>query len=89
MGMVRAFDPALSDFSRMTDRPDTHISSVRQKTFMRVDEEGTEAAAVTSVTVGVVSAPPSIVLNRPYLLAIRERLSGSILFLGTIRDPAD
>ena len=88
LGMVQAFDPALSDFSRMTGRPDTHISAVRQKTFMRVDEEGTEAAAATSVTIGVVSAPPNITVDRPYLLAIRERLSGSILFLGVMRDPA-
>ncbi len=54
---------------------------------MRVDEEGTEAAAVTSVTVGVTSAGPGITLDRPYLLAIRERLSGTILFIGAVRDP--
>jgi serpin B len=88
MGMTRAFDPALSDFSRLTTAPDAYISSVRQKTYMRVDEEGTEAAAATSVGVGIVSAPPSITVDRPYLLAIRERLSGSVLFLGVIRDPS-
>jgi len=88
MGMVQAFDPSLSDLSRLTDRADAHISSVRQKTYMRVDEEGTEAAAATSVTVGLTSAPPSITVDRPYLLAIRERLSGSVLFLGVIRDPS-
>ena len=87
MGMTRAFDPMLSDFSRMTPVPDAYISAVRQKTYMRVDEEGTEAAAATSVTVGVTSMPPGITVDRPYLLAIRERLSGSILFLGTVRDP--
>ncbi len=87
MGMMRAFDPFQADFSRMTPAPDAYISAVRQKTYMRVDEEGTEAAAVTSVTVGVTSAPPGITVDRPYLLAIRERLSGTILFLGAIRDP--
>jgi len=65
MGMPRAFDAFQADFSRMTPAADAHISAVRQKTYMRVDEEGTEAAAVTSVTVGVTSAPPGLtVLSR-------------------------
>lgn len=87
MGMPAAFDPALADFSRMTPAADAHISSVRQKTYMRVDEEGTEAAAATSVTVSLTSAGPGIVVDRPYVLAIRERLSGTVLFLGVVRDP--
>jgi len=87
MGMPRAFDAFQADFSRMTPAADAHISAVRQKTYMRVDEEGTEAAAVTSVTVGVTSAPPGLTVDRPYLLAIRERLSGTVLFLGAVRDP--
>jgi serine protease inhibitor len=87
MGMEKAFAPFQADFSRMTPAADAHISAVRQKTYMRVDEEGTEAAAATSVTVGVTSAGPGITLDRPYVLAIRERLSGTILFLGAIRDP--
>ena len=53
----------------------------------RVDEEGTEAAAATSVAISLTSMPPGITVDRPYLLAIRERLSGTILFLGAIRDP--
>ncbi|MFH1763728.1 MAG: serpin family protein [Gemmatimonadota bacterium] len=87
MGMERAFQPFQAEFSRMTPATDAHISAVRQKTYMKVDEEGTEAAAVTSVTVGVTSAGPGITLDRPYLLAIRERLSGTVLFLGAVRDP--
>jgi serpin B len=87
MGMQKAFNAMEADFSRMTPATDAHISAVKQKTYMRVDEEGTEAAAATSVTVGVTSAPPGITLDRPYLLAIRERLSGTALFLGVIRDP--
>lgn len=87
MGMVQAFEPFQADFSRMTPASDAHISAVRQKTYMRVDEEGTEAAAATSVTVGVTSAGPGITVDRPFVLAIRERLSGTILFLGAIRDP--
>ena len=86
MGMGPAFLPQ-ADFSRMTPAADAHISAVRQKTYMKVDEEGTVAAAVTSVTVGVTSAPVGLNVDRPFLLAIRERLSGTILFMGVIRDP--
>lgn len=86
MGMGPAFVPE-ADFSRMTSALDAHISSVRQKTFMKVDEAGTVAAAVTSVTVGITSVPLGLYVDRPFLVAIRERLSGTILFLGVIRDP--
>jgi serine protease inhibitor len=86
MGMGPAFVPE-ADFSRMTPAPDAYISEVRQKTFMKVDEEGTVAAAVTSVTVGATSMPEGLFVDRPFLVAIRERLSGTILFLGVIRDP--
>jgi serpin B len=86
MGMGPAFVPQ-ADFSRMTPAEDAYISAVRQKTYLKVDEEGTVAAAVTSVTVGVTSAPMGLYVDRPFLVAIRERLSGTILFLGVIRDP--
>jgi serpin B len=55
-----------------------------QKTFVDVNEEGTEAAAVTSVEIGVTSAPQPIRVDRPFVFAIRERLSGTILFVGKI-----
>lgn len=86
MGMVRAFDDRLADFSRLTPEP-AWIDFVKQNTFLRVDEEGTEAAAVTTVGIGTTSAGPMLIVDRPYLLAIRERLSGTILFLGAIGDP--
>ncbi|MFW6085040.1 MAG: serpin family protein, partial [Gemmatimonadota bacterium] len=63
------------------------VTRVEQKTFLAVDEEGTEAAAATSVGVGVTSAPTPVVVDRPFLVAIRERLSGTIFFLGAIIDP--
>jgi serpin B len=87
-GMAVAFDSFEADFSNLSRaRDDLHISSVLQKTFVNVNEEGTEAAAATSVTVSVTSAPPSIRADRPFLFAIRERLSGTILFVGAIVDP--
>jgi serine protease inhibitor len=62
------------------------VTAVRQKTWMRVDEKGTEAAAVTSVDVGVTSMPPTFIADRPFLLAIRERHSGTLLFLGAMAE---
>ncbi|HEY8469810.1 MAG TPA: serpin family protein, partial [Longimicrobiales bacterium] len=87
MGMDRAFS-ADADFSRLTPGG-VCIQYVRQKTFVEVDEEGTRAAAVTTVGVGVTSAPePRIMrVDRPFLFAIRERFSGAVIFLGTIGDP--
>jgi serine protease inhibitor len=85
MGMGVAFSD-VADFSRMVDAQ-AFISDVRQKTYVRVDEEGTEAAAVTTVIVGTVSLPQDFVVDHPFLYAIRERLSGTILFIGTVTDP--
>jgi len=87
LGMAVAFEPLDADFSNMIPDYEAFISRVKHKTFIQVDEEGTEAAAVTSVEVGVTSAPPSITVDRPFLFAIRERLSGTILFIGKMADP--
>ena len=93
LGMQRAFDGGAADFTRMSraagDR--LYISKVKQKSVVDVYEDGTEAAAVTSVEVRVVCVcgPEVIRIDRPFVFAIRERLSGTILFLGKIvRPPA-
>jgi len=53
-----------------------------------VNEEGTEAAAATSVEFSLTSVgPPLVVVDRPFVFAIRERLSGTILFLGRVMNP--
>ncbi len=86
MGMDVAFGAA-ADFSRMSPiGQDLCISFVRQKTYVEVDERGTRAAAVTGVGIGVVSFN-GLMVNRPFLFAIRERLSGTILFVGLVEDP--
>jgi serine protease inhibitor len=88
MGMAIAFGKSATppDFSRM--RPGLFIGLAKQKTYVRVDEEGTEAAAVTVIGMfDTAVGPASFIVNRPYLFAIRERLSGTVLFLGTVRDP--
>ena len=73
LGMSDAFGAA--DFSRLTPGGGLWLDVVKQKAFVRVDEEGTEAAAVSGGVV-VTSAPPEIRFDRPFLVVIRERLSG-------------
>ena len=87
--MIDAFDPGLSDFSGIADRSDLYISEVKHKTFVKVDEEGTEAAAVTGVTVGVTSVGPEPVfqVDRPFVFAIREKDTNAFLFLGKVNNP--
>ncbi len=90
MGMGLAFKPYQADFSRISDINDLHISEVKHKTYVKVDEEGTEAAAVTSVGFGTTSVPPGnkiMIVNRPFVLVIKENKSGALLFVGKIVNP--
>jgi serine protease inhibitor len=83
LGMVDAFGNA--DFTRMSPRGrELYIQFVKQKTFVDVNEVGTEAAAATVVAMGVTSLPSEFIVNRPFVFVIRERLSGTILFMGKI-----
>ena len=84
LGMGIAFTKE-ADFSGISPEP-LCVDFVRQKTLIEVDEAGTRAAAVTAVGAGAVSFF-GFPVNRPFLFAIRERLSGTILFIGVIGDP--
>jgi serpin B len=86
LGMGIAFEELAADFSEIADWQ-LYIDKVKHKTFVDVNEEGTEAAAVTSVEVGVVSMPPTVFIDRPFVFAIREKFSGTILFMGRIMNP--
>ncbi|UCC85344.1 MAG: serpin family protein [Gemmatimonadota bacterium] len=86
LGMGIAFTD-LADFSKIRSSGGLYISKVKHKTFVDVNEEGTEAAAVTSVEIREVSMPPTFVIDRPFLFAIREQFSGTILFMGKIVNP--
>jgi len=90
MGMEVAFDTGRADFSNITEAVDLYIDMVKHKAFVKVDEEGTVAAAVTVVG-GATSIGPSEVIymdvNRPFVFAIRDRVSGTILFIGRVNDP--
>jgi serine protease inhibitor len=90
MGMAIAFGGG-ADFSRISLERNLYISNVRHKTYIRVDETGTEAAAVTVVEMRETSAGPpgafQMRVDRPFLFAIREHHSGTVLFMGKICDP--
>jgi serine protease inhibitor len=83
LGMGIAFGPG-ADFSKIA--PGIWIDEVKHKSFVEVNEEGTQAAAVTSVAM-IDSAPTSFWVNRPFLFAIREKYSGTILFMGLVMEP--
>ena len=88
MGMEIAFTAGQADFSGLVESSsaDLWIDKVKHKTFVRVDEAGTEAAAVTSVSI-IESLPSAIVLNRPFVFIIYERESGTNLFMGKVKNP--
>ena len=91
MGMEDAFSLPPADFSGMTGEKDLFISNVVHKAYVKVDEEGTEAAAATGVVVGITSVQPDQPVFRadhPFLFCIRHRETGSILFMGRVMDPA-
>jgi serine protease inhibitor len=91
MGMEIAFDPDRANFTDMADPSYIWIGRVIHKTFLEIDEEGTEAAAATVVEMLESAVPgpehPIMFINRPYIFAIRENHSGTILFIGKIVDP--
>ena len=87
-GMVDAFEPELADFSPINPEPQLHVWRALHEGFIQVDEEGTRAAAATAVVLGDDSAPPSVVVDRPFLMMIRDRPTGQILFIGRVLDPS-
>lgn len=97
LGMTDAFDKHLADFRDIADPLDEKlvISKVLHKTLIDVNEEGTEAAGATAVVmIGVTSAcycppppPKEFRADHPFLFALRDRHSGSLLFLGRVTDP--
>lgn len=86
MGMEIAFQPGAADFSNMIEGGGVWIDTVIHKTFVQVDEEGTEAAAVTVIG-GLDSLPPFIKCNRPFAFVIWEKESGAIIFAGKLARP--
>lgn len=89
MGMLDAFNPDLADLSGIADAS-IFVSFVKQNTFVEVDEEGTEAAAVTTIGIELTSMPPQpreFVIDKPFVFAIRERTTNTLLFIGQVTNP--
>jgi len=95
MGMRIAFEARAADFHNMCKvPPPVYIAQVKHKTRMDVDEQGTEAAAVTAVTAvamaaRVVAGPPpfEMVVDHPFVVAIRDNKTGALLFLASVAEP--
>jgi serine protease inhibitor len=92
MGMSVAFDPNNADFSGIDGAHDLFISEVKHKAWVEVNEKGTEAAAVTSVsviatTVGPGEGPIDFRANKPFIFAIKENTTNNILFIGLMQKP--
>ncbi|MEW5785193.1 MAG: serpin family protein [Bacillota bacterium] len=91
LGMEVAFDQGEADFSGMRPiPPNLFISEVKHKTFIEVNEVGTEAAAVTSVEMTLTAMPVdkfNMIVDRPFFFAIVDNQTGTILFMGAVSDP--
>jgi len=91
MGMSVAFSDQLADFSKINSTDRLYITKVKHKTFIDVNEEGTEAAGVTSIGIGVTSVgplEPVFHATKPFLFLITEGDTGAILFAGKVENPS-
>ena len=90
VGMERIFDELRADLSNISN-VQLFVSAIKQKTFVEVNEEGTEAAAVTAIGIYADSIGPGTPLqffaNRPFLYLIKEKSTGAILFIGRMDEP--
>lgn len=92
LGMNDAFT-ASADFTGITTTEQLLISDIIHKSFVSVDEQGTEAAAATAVIIKATSAMPEdpveITIDKPFLFTIYEQSTGQVLFIGRVTNPAD
>lgn len=87
LGMGPAFSKE-ANFSLINPNLPLQITDVRHKAYVEVNEDGTTAAAATSVTVGISAIQiHEVIINRPFFFVIREMKSGLIVFAGTVHDP--
>jgi serine protease inhibitor len=95
MGMADAFSPQAARFGALLNaeyltRQNAYVGEAKQKVFIEVNEEGTEAAAVTGIEVRTTSAPAppmEFMVDRPFVLVIRDDTTGALLFVGQVNDP--
>lgn len=89
LGMTDAFDDGKANLSGISEEAQLVVSEVMHKTYIKVDERGTEAAAVTGITIDVTSVGPdnSFRADHPFVFAIREKDTQAILFIGKVMNP--
>lgn len=93
LGMASAFDRFTAEFPQMVKKEDEElfISKVKQKTFLDINEKGTEAAAATSIEIveesGSSELPFEMLVDRPFFITIEDMETGLILFMGAIEEP--
>lgn len=89
LGMTAAFTEA-ADLTGITDAADLFVQDALHKSFIALDEDGTEAAAATAILIGLTSAPPpaTFTADRPFLFWIEHSSTGEVLFLGQVTDPS-
>lgn len=91
LGMTLAFDPTKAQFDNMiTTSENVYLKDVKHKAYIEVEEEGTVAAAVTSVEAGITSAPAKtfqMTVDRPFFFAIHDHTTDTLLFMGAVIEP--
>ena len=90
--MIDAFSDFRADLSGISDNQ-IYVDFVKQNTFVEVDEEGTEAAAVTTIGISLTSVgdpqPNQFIIDKSFIFAIRERTTNTLLFIGQVIDPKE
>jgi len=95
MGISKAFSPFFADFSGITGDRSLYISKILHKAFIDVNEEGTKASAATAVNIGYGCPAPDLTqpklfkADHPFVFIIQDRVSGAILFMGRVSNPAE
>jgi serine protease inhibitor len=91
LGMTLPFEPGRADFSGMTDMKKLYIAQAVHRANITVDEDGTEAAAVTGIAIEPVSAKPgpevTVRADHPFAFAVVHKPTGAPLFIGQVADP--
>ncbi len=91
LGMPSAFDDEDANLSRMTNENNIYLNDVHHRTYLKVDEVGTEAAGVTSgmiTRMGIPDTPlPNFIADHPFIFLIQEKQTGNILFMGRVTNP--
>lgn len=92
LGVVDAFNPEIANFSGIVQEYPLYISDALHKAYIKVDENGTEAAAATAIVIGEGTGdseqPAEIRFDRPFIYAIYDKATGTILFVGRVMNPA-